>query len=271
MPELPEVEISVRGIRPYLQDKRVSTVIIRQAKLRWPIPTTLAKNLVGQRINKIERRAKYLLFYCETGTLIMHLGMSGSLRILKATSPPEKHDHVDIVVDSGYCLRYRDPRRFGAILWTNAPVLDHPLLSKLGPEPLSRGFSGEYLKLKSLHRRVAVKVFIMNAAIVVGVGNIYASEALFAARIHPSTAAGRISLQRYNRLVDNIKLVLRKSISAGGTSLRDFSQSDGQPGYFKQALQVYGLAGHDCPRCNAPIKSLVLGQRTTYYCGRCQR
>ena len=250
MPELPEVEISCRGIRPYLSGRVIKTVAIRQASLRWPIPSSLPQTLAGQRIEKIERRAKYILFYCSSGTLIMHLGMSGSLRILKIEQAPQKHDHVDIILENGHYLRYRDPRRFGSILWTEQPVLNHKLLVNLGPEPLSGTFNGEYLKNKSKQRRVAVKIFIMNAAIVVGVGNIYASEALFAAHIDPRLAAGKISLQRYNALAEHIKKVLRNAIKAGGTTLRDFKKSDGEPGYFKQKLRVYGKAGNECPVWN---------------------
>lgn len=271
MPELPEVEISCRGISPYMLDKKVKTVKIRQSQLRWPIPDILAKALTGQRITKIERRAKYILFHCAAGTLIMHLGMSGSLRILNKIETPEKHDHVDIIMDDGHYLRYRDPRRFGAILWTTDSALQHKLLINLGPEPLSGDFSGEYLKSKSARRRVAVKIFIMNAAVVVGVGNIYASEALFAAGINPRVAAGKISLQRYQKLAAHIKKVLRKAIKAGGTSLRDFRQSDGKPGYFSQKLQVYGRRGEQCLQCDSTIKRIKLGQRASFYCPHCQR
>jgi len=271
MPELPEVEISCRGIRPHLSGHIIKTILIRQPSLRWPIPADLPSILTGQRIEKIERRAKYILFHCSSGTLIMHLGMSGSLRILTKEEPPQKHDHVDIIMQNGHYLRYRDPRRFGSILWTDKPVLEHKLLINLGPEPLGSVFNGEYLKKKSKQRRVAVKIFIMNAAIVVGVGNIYASEALFAAGIDPRLNANKVSLQRYNTLAEQIKKILKKAIKAGGTTLRDFKKSDGQPGYFKQKLQVYGKTGDQCPVCESTIKQIKLGQRASFYCGNCQR
>jgi formamidopyrimidine-DNA glycosylase len=218
----------------------------------------------------VRRRAKYLLFETEAGTLMLHLGMTGSVRIIDADEPAAKHDHVDICLASGKAMRFRDPRRFGSLLWTRNPE-KHELLRDLGPEPLSAGFDGEYLWRKSRGRRVSVKQFIMTATIVVGVGNIYASEALFKAGIHPKRAAGRVSLDRMSILADVIKSVLELAIKAGGTTLRDFYGGDGEPGYFQQQLDVYGRDDLPCTVCKTPIRSVVLGQRSTFYCSRCQR
>jgi formamidopyrimidine-DNA glycosylase len=270
MPELPEVETSRRGIKPWIENQEVSEVIVRDRRLRWPVPEAIDRELPGREIHSIKRRAKYLLFETEAGSVMLHLGMSGSVRIIDADEPAGKHDHVDICFKNGKALRFRDPRRFGSLLWTTDPE-QHELLRNLGPEPLSGDFSGEYLWQKSRGRRVSIKQFIMNAAIVVGVGNIYASESLFQAGIHPRRAAGRISLLRMSRLSDVIKAVLERAIKAGGTTLRDFHGGDGEPGYFKQQLNAYNRHGLPCMICDTPIKSIVLGQRSTFYCSRCQR
>ena len=269
MPELPEVEITRRGIEPYINDHKVKSVITRTQKLRWPIPRNIKQQLNHQTFISTSRRAKYLLLQNPAGYLIIHLGMSGSLRILEPGTPALKHDHVDIVFDT-HILRFRDPRRFGALLWTQHDPLQHKLLKSLGPEPLSSDFTGEHLYRFSRNRKISIKEFIMNAHIVVGVGNIYATEALFISKIHPTRAAGKISLQRYQLLVDAIKKVLTQAIKSGGTTLKDFTREDGKPGYFKQELYVYGRAKLPCVSCSHPLKAIKQGQRTTTYCTQCQ-
>ena len=271
MPELPEVETTRRGIAPHITGKRVTEVIVREARLRWPVPAELGERLTGHTIDKVGRRAKYLLLSTASGHLIAHLGMSGSLRIVSSLSPPAKHDHVDIVFDDASCLRLRDPRRFGALLWTAADPLQHLLLKGLGPEPLADDFTGEHLYQTSRGRSLAIKHFIMDSHIVVGVGNIYASEALFLAGIHPTRPAGRISRPRYAHLAEMIKQVLQAAVLQGGTTLRDFYASDGKPGYFKQQLCVYGRAGEACLVCKRPVLLIRQGQRASYYCRHCQR
>lgn len=270
MPELPEVETTKRGIEPYLLNRTIKSVVVRHRGLRWPIPTGLEKELANQRVNTITRRGKYILLGVKNGTMIIHLGMSGSLRRVKCSETPEKHDHVDIVVGQ-YCIRFRDPRRFGAILFTRDDPLQHKLLKQLGPEPLDKGFSGEYLFRRSRNRKVSIKQFIMDSKVVVGVGNIYASESLFYAGINPNRAAGKISKVRYQELTRSIKKVLRAAIKQGGTTLQDFTNSEGNPGYFKQKLAVYGRAGEPCTQCGKAVKHLVQGQRASYYCSYCQR
>jgi formamidopyrimidine-DNA glycosylase len=271
MPELPEVETTRRGIESHLSGQAVHQVIVRDHRLRWPVDKILESRLPGQRITSITRRGKYLLLNTAAGTLIIHLGMSGSLRVLPCDTAVLKHDHVDIVFADRQCLRLRDPRRFGSVLWTEVDPMQHDLLKDLGPEPLSDDFNDEYLYTASRKRKVAIKQFIMNSHIVVGVGNIYANEALFMAGIKPSLAAGRLSKPRCRALVQAIKTVLNNAIEQGGTTLRDFTASDGNPGYFQQQLNVYGRAGEPCRRCGSPIKSTQQGQRATYYCPRCQR
>jgi formamidopyrimidine-DNA glycosylase len=271
MPELPEVETSLRGIAPHLQGRRILRLVARERRLRWPVPEHLDAAVAGQRVMTLRRRAKYLLLELERGTLILHLGMSGSLRVLPAATPPGPHDHIDLVLDDGRCLRLRDPRRFGSLHWAEPPVEAHPLLAHLGPEPLSPGFDGAHLHRLSRGRRASVKTFVMDSRIVVGVGNIYASEALHRAGIHPHRPAGRIALPRYERLAGAIKSVLTAAIAEGGTSLRDFVQEDGAPGYFARALKVYGRTGLPCPDCGAPVRQLRIGQRSSFYCARCQR
>jgi len=270
MPELPEVETTCQGITPHLLNQGITNVIVRQAKLRWAVPASLAAKLTGQTIVSINRRGKYLLIDTTNGTVIMHLGMSGSLRIVPSTTEPDKHDHLDIVLTNHHCLRLRDPRRFGAVLWKKENPLQHKLLINLGPEPLSDAFNGEYLFKASRHRKIAIKQFIMNSHIVVGVGNIYANEALFIAGIRPTIGTGRINRQRIDQLVGAIKLVLSKAIKAGGTTLRDFTASDGRPGYFQQQLNVYNRNNEPCPQCGNTIILRQQNQRASYYCRHCQ-
>ncbi len=271
MPELPEVETTRRGIEPHIVGQDICTVTVRQPLLRWPIPADLAKLLCGGRISRVARRAKYLLLYLEHGALIVHLGMSGSLRILRQYRDPGKHDHLDVGFSNGTLLRFTDPRRFGAVLWSESDPEQHPLLRKLGPEPLQVDFDGHYLYRRSRGRKVAVKQFIMQSDVVVGVGNIYANEALFAAGISPRRAAGRISLAAYERLALAIRDVLADAIAHGGTTLRDFLGSEGKPGYFRHQLRVYGRGGAPCVSCGGGLKEVRIGQRSTVYCSRCQR
>lgn len=270
MPELPEVEITRKGIAPYIIDQTVKDLVVRNPHLRWRVPSRLQHKLVGQTINSVTRRAKYLLLNTSDGSVIIHLGMSGSLRVLKKTTPPHKHDHIDIVFANNVCLRFRDPRRFGCVLWSQRP-LKHRLLNKLGPEPLLADFDGEYLFKSSRKRPGAVKNLLMNANIVSGIGNIYATEALFAAGIHPQRAANKLSLKRYCLLANKTKQILRNAIRAGGTTLRDFHSAEGQPGYFRYSLKVYDREGEPCPQCNRPIRRRVMQGRSSFYCSHCQR
>ena len=271
MPELPEVETTRRGITPHVIGRRIERVIIRQRKLRWPITRRLEQSLPGQTFCRVGRRGKYLLLKTAKGTAIVHLGMSGSLRIIDAAAPAAVHDHVDIVLDNGRCLRFKDPRRFGALLWTTRNPASHWLLSALGPEPLSTDFTGQGLYAQSRGRRLAIKSFLMDSRTVAGIGNIYANEALFMAGIHPQRAAGRVSLNRYERLAQAIRAVLSASIREGGTTLRDFINGEGKPGYFRQSLGVYGRTGDPCPRCGQPIRERRIGQRSSFFCSACQR
>lgn len=271
MPELPEVETSRRGIEPHILNKKVTNVIIRHKSLRWPIPTAMKKQLIGQVIQKVDRRGKYILLYTSAGSVILHLGMSGSLRILNTSIAAEKHDHFDIAFSNNKILRLRDPRRFGAVLWSKSDPLKHKLLINLGPEPLSDIFTAEYLFNISRSRKVAIKTFLMNSHVVVGVGNIYANESLFAAGINPKRAANKISLKSYQRLVPEIKAILIKSIEQGGTTLKDFINENGKPGYFQQTLCVYGKASEPCTKCGHLIKQITQAQRSTFYCSTCQK
>lgn len=270
MPELPEVETTRRGIAPHVEGRRVTRLIVRDRRLRWPIPEDLGIQIEDQTFTSVRRRAKYLLMDIGGGTLISHLGMSGNLRLVPVDTPVLKHEHVDIELESGMALRYTDPRRFGAMLWSTDP-LNHPLLANLGPEPLSGDFDGERLFRLSRKRSMAVKPFIMDNAVVVGVGNIYASEALFAAGIDPRREAGRISRARYDQLAKEIRRVLAYAIERGGTTLRDFIGGDGQPGYFQQELFVYGRGGQLCKACGTTLSEVRLGQRSSVFCRRCQR
>lgn len=275
MPELPEVETTRRGLAPHVEGRRVAKVLLRRPDLRWPIPAEIETLLPGQRIRHVRRRAKYLLLDTDAGSALLHLGMSGSLRVLPASTALRKHDHVDIALDSGQVLRFNDPRRFGCLLWQPQGEL-HPLLAGLGPEPLHENpdgtaFDGEYLFARSRGRSSAVKTFLMDQAVVVGVGNIYAAEALFMAGISPLRAAGNVSRARYFALADAVKTLLTYAIERGGTTLRDFISPDGAPGYFEQELLVYGRAGLACPNCGRTLKHANIGQRATVWCGHCQR
>jgi formamidopyrimidine-DNA glycosylase len=276
MPELPEVEITRRGLAAHLTGLTIADAVIRNGSLRWPIPKNLPALLRGQKIRSLKRRAKYLLMDCGSGTLILHLGMSGSLRILPANTPPDKHDHFDLVLSNGTLMRLRDPRRFGAVLWHRGDVHTHPLLASLGPEPLpdaskKSDFDARYLYEATRGRSASIKQCVMDSRIVVGVGNIYANEALFRAGIRPQLAAGKLSLPRCEQLVEAIRATLNEAIQQGGSSLRDFVDTSGQPGYFQQTYWVYGRAGEPCRRCGATIKQTRQGQRSSFYCGSCQK
>jgi len=270
MPELPEVETTRRGIEPYLINERVTKLTIHQWQLRWAIPNTI-KQIKNQKITRVDRRGKYILIETDVGKAIVHLGMSGSLRICTNDNEPlRKHDHVEMHLSNGALMRLHDPRRFGCLLWQPASEPTHSLLNKLGPEPLTDEFDAAHLIQATRKKKVAIKNLIMNSHIVVGVGNIYASEALFMAGIRPGRAAGRVSYAECEKLVVAIKIILQQSIDQGGTTLRDFVNSDGEPGYFKQSLFVYGREGEACQRCKEIVKQKVLGQRSTFYCSSCQ-
>ncbi len=271
MPELPEVETTRLGLLPQIAGRRIVAVQVRDRRLRWPVPKQLEQKLKAQRVITITRRAKYLLWELESGILLTHLGMSGSLRVLDSNAPPGKHDHVDIAFDNGRSIRYTDPRRFGAMLWIGGPADQHPLLRELGPEPLSDGFDGPALYNASRGRSVSVKEFIMNSHVVVGVGNIYASESLFRAGIRPTTRAGTLSLARCIRLAEAIKVTLAAAIRAGGSSLRDYVQASGELGYFQVEAFCYDREGLACRLCSGLIRQIRQGQRSTYYCPRCQK
>ena len=271
MPELPEVETTCRGIAPHITGKQVTRVIVRNPNLRWKVPARINSEMSGQTISTVSRRGKYLLLTSPAGSAILHLGMSGSLRIIDADTPPNKHDHIDIVFAGKQALRFTDPRRFGSLHWTRRSPLQHKLLCKLGVEPLCDEFTGDYLHRISRGRKVAVKQFIMNSHIVTGIGNIYACEALFMAGINPRRAAGRISKKKYALLAEVSKEVLNDAIAAGGTTLRDFVNGHGEPGYFKQELHVYGQTGKPCISCRTPIREIRQAQRSTFYCPVCQQ
>ncbi len=271
MPELPEVETTRRGIAPALLGHRVVNLLVRDRRLRWPIAAHLETVLRDRRVLRVERRAKYILIGFDHGTLILHLGMSGSLRVLDAAAAPRVHDHWDLVLDSGRALRFHDPRRFGSAHWTEEDPLRHPLLVDLAPEPLSPAFDAAYLVRATRKRSVAIKQFIMNSRAVVGVGNIYASEALFRAGISPRRAARHITREQARALTQAIKDVLGEAIEVGGTTLRDYVNTDGIPGYFRQRLYVYERGGLPCRICRSPVKHFVQGQRSTYWCAACQR
>jgi len=271
VPELPEVETTRRGVSPLLVGRTVRGVTVHEARLRLPVPADLPQTLRGQRLDSVERRAKYLLFRFARGTLIVHLGMSGSLRVVAPGTPFKKHDHVEIAFGPKHLLRLHDPRRFGLMLWTTEAVETHPLIRHLGPEPWDPAFDGHYLYRLSRRRKAAVKNFIMDGRIVVGVGNIYASEALYRAGVHPNRAAGRVSEARYGRIVEGIRAVLEEALTVGGTTLRDFVKSDGEPGYFRLQLNVYGRGGEPCRCRREAIRQVVIGQRSSFYCPACQR
>ena len=270
MPELPEVETTCRGIAPHIEGKIIQQVIIRQPQLRWRVPESLDQILSGLSVLSVSRRAKYLLFVTRAGTMLVHLGMSGSLRIITTGQEAVKHDHIDFIFNDHLIMRYNDPRRFGAVLWTSGVVTDHPLLKDLGPEPLLEDFNGKLLYALSRQRKTPIKSFIMDSHIVVGVGNIYANEALFMAGILPSRQSGKVSLVRYQKLADCIRLILLNAIQQGGTTLRDFVNEAGNPGYFKQQLKVYGRKGLPCISCQQALTEIRLSNRSTVFCAKCQ-
>jgi formamidopyrimidine-DNA glycosylase len=271
MPELPEVETTRRGIAPVLVGQQIAKVIVRESRLRWPVPKELARRAQGQRVIDVRRRGKYLLIDLERGTMIVHLGMSGSLRVLTTPTSPLAHDHVDFVTRSGTCIRFNDPRRFGCVLWVESDPLEHALLKSLAPEPLSDDFDAHYLQAAAKGRRIAIKQLLMNSQVVVGVGNIYASEALFRAGVRPKRAAGRLREVEFAAIVRSVKEVLSAAIEVGGTTLRDYINPQGMPGYFRQKLFVYERAGEPCRKCRTTIRQLTQGQRSTYFCPSCQR
>lgn len=270
MPELPEVETTKRGIAAHIIGKKIARVTVRESRMRWPVPGDFAQQLEKHTLLDISRRAKYLLFQLKHGFFMIHLGMSGSLRVVDADTPIQKHDHIDIALDDKI-LRFNDPRRFGSVLWLGASPFEHPLLAKLGPEPFSENFNGDYLFQQSRKKKLAAKNFIMDNHVVVGVGNIYANEALFISGVRPGKAAGRLSRAQCDRLARAIVEVLDASITMGGTTLRDFVGGDGKPGYFQQTLRVYDRAAEPCRVCDSTIKHSRLGQRSTYYCPQCQQ
>ena len=271
MPELPEVETTRSGIAPAILGRRIVAVVVREPRLRWRIAADLPQAVANQTVRNVRRRAKYLLIDLDRGSLILHLGMSGNLRVMDANTTPLTHDHVDIVLETGQALRFNDPRRFGSLHFTAADPGDHPLLKRLAPEPLEDDFDSEYLTRTARGRKVTIKQFLMNSHVVVGVGNIYASESLFRAGIRPRRAAGRITKEEMARLATAIKAVLRDAIKAGGTTLRDYVNPEGASGYFRQKLFVYERAGEPCRRCKTPIRQLTQGGRSTYFCPTCQQ
>ena len=271
MPELPEVETTRRGLAPHLEGQKIQSVIIRHPTLRWPIPPQLGSLLAGQGLRQIQRRAKYLLFDTEAGWLIVHLGMSGSLRVLPANTPPGKHDHFDLVFSHGIAMRLCDPRRFGAVLWAGSTPETHPLLVDLGMEPMTAEFTAEKFYLATRTRTAPIKQVLMDSHLLVGVGNIYASEALFGAGINPKTPAKRLSKARVQKLCASVNNTLERALLAGGSTLRDFVKIDGEPGYFQLESAVYGRAGAACRNCGGVIRQIRQGQRSTFYCPRCQR
>jgi formamidopyrimidine-DNA glycosylase len=271
LPELPEVETTRRGVEPYVLGRTVVALNVHEPRLRWRIPEGLAGQLAGQNVRRTGRRGKYLLLELTHGTLLWHLGMSGSLRVLPSATPRLEHDHLDLVLDSGYMLRFNDPRRFGSLHYTTGDPREHPLLAHLAPEPFDPQFDGEYLWRATRRRRLAIKQLLMNSRLVVGVGNIYANEALFRARVRPRRAARSLSHEEARRLARAIRTVLALAIRVGGTTLRDYVGADGTPGYFRQRLYVYERSGQPCRRCRTPIRAVTQGQRSTYYCPDCQR
>lgn len=274
MPELPEVETTRKGIQPKTEQQSITHMVIRNPSLRWPVDSRLPEKLSGLTVLKVGRRGKYLLLETRKGTLLIHLGMSGNLRVLPKGTPVQKHDHIDIEFENGFLLRLNDPRRFGAVLW-HEPIEgeshEHALLAKLGPEPLSDAFNGDALYQSARNRKVAIKSLIMNSQVVVGAGNIYANESLFLSGIHPRTPAQKLTRKQCVELAANIKLVLAAAIKQGGTTLKDFLNADGKPGYFEQKLNVYDREGKACPVCATPIERIVLNQRASYFCPNCQK
>ncbi len=271
MPELPEVEVTRRGIAAHIEGRTITRVVVRRYDLRWPVPKELPKTLPGLRVKDVSRRAKYLLLDCELGWLILHLGMSGSLRMIPVGTAAEKHDHFDLEFDSGRMLRLHDPRRFGAVLWTHTPPEQHELMVHLGPEPFSPAVTGKWLHDQVRGRGAPIKNLLMDSRILVGIGNIYANEALFRCGIRPSRAGGKLSVARCVKLVDTLRATLDKAIEAGGSTLRDFVNTEGSPGYFQQTYFVYDRREEPCRVCGTPIKLARFSQRSTFYCPRCQR
>lgn len=271
MPELPEVETTLRGIAPFVEGNVIVRVDVRNGNLRWPVPKDISVHIQGNRVEAVFRRAKYLLFKFAGGHLMVHLGMSGRLRLVSGEAPFEKHDHLDFRLDNGMCLRFTDPRRFGSVLWVEGDPNQHKLLASLGPEPLAPELDVDYLYHRSRGKTAPIKTFLMDSHVLVGVGNIYANEALFKSGIAPTRAAGKISRAGYQKLLENIRTVLQQAIEAGGTTLRDFVNGEGKPGYFQQQLSVYGRGGMACVRCGAVLREIRLGQRSTVYCPKCQR
>ena len=271
MPELPEVETTRRGVDPHVVGRRIVALAVHEPRLRWRVADTMPANVKGQLVRHTGRRAKYLLFQLESGTLLLHLGMSGSLRVLPVTTPRVAHDHFDLVLDSGVTLRFNDPRRFGSLHYTTGNPHEHPLLAHLAPEPLDEAFDTDYLWRITRKRRVAIKQLLMNSSLVVGVGNIYASEALFRARIRPRRQARSLKREEVARLARAVRTVLKMAIKVGGTTLRDYVGADGNPGYFRQKLYVYERGGEPCRVCGGPVKHFTQGQRSTYYCPACQK
>ena len=271
MPELPEVETARRGLEPWLLNQRIRGAVLRHRGMRWPVRADLPRLLTGHSIRSVGRRSKYLLLDCESGWLILHLGMSGSVRMVPAGAAPGKHDHFDLVLESGQAMRLTDPRRFGAVIWEPGDPSGHKLLQDLGPEPFDPAFDAQWLHSHTRGRRAPVKNVLMDNHVVCGVGNIYANESLFGAGIHPARAAGRISLERYARLVEVVQQTLRAAIAAGGSTLRNYVNADGNPGWFQQQYFVYGREGEPCRKCGAMIKAVRIGQRAAFYCPRCQR
>lgn len=270
MPELPEVDTIRRGLAQTICDQRIKRIIVRERRLRWPVCKQLGTQLTNSRINNIQRRAKYLLIETTQGHLIIHLGMSGCLKVVPHNTPIEKHDHIDFILSNKHTLRYNDPRRFGCVLWTDQPPDQHRLLATLGPEPLEPAFNCEYLYDLCQQRRCSIKQLIMNSKVVVGVGNIYVNEALFLAGIHPSQPANQLQDTDCQQLIDSIQIVLQQAIDAGGTTLKDFKNATGKPGYFQQQLNVYGKGDEPCPTCDNPIQRQMMHQRATYFCPHCQ-
>lgn len=271
MPELPEVETTRRGLLPHVVGRRIRDVVVRNRQLRWPVTPGIARRLRGEEVLGIRRRGKYLLFDCPSGHLLVHLGMSGRLSVVPAGTPPKVHDHVDVELEGDGALRLTDPRRFGAVLWLARPAEGHALLSGLGVEPFDEAFNAETMRALARGRRVTIKQLLMNGRIVTGVGNIYASEALFAAGIDPRTPAGRLSRARWARLVAEVRDTLERALASGGSTLRDYARVDGRAGGFQHVFSVYDKEGKPCPRCGKPIRQLRQGQRSTFYCPGCQR
>lgn len=271
MPELPEVETTRRGLQPHLEGQRIATAVVRNRALRQPVPRNLSRLLTGATVRAVGRRGKYLLIDCGHGTLIVHLGMSGRLWLVDGGTQPQTHDHFDLVMANGAVVRLRDPRRFGLVIWQKGDALSHPLLANIGPEPLGHDFDAAWLYGETRTRSAPIKQALMDSHLVAGIGNIYANEALFSARINPKTPARRIALTRYGVLVKKIRETLTQAIDAGGSSLRDYVGSDGLAGNFQNSFLVYGRAGMPCPACHKPVRIITQGQRSTFYCPNCQR